>query len=41
VGVEDPGDEAVYKMFVILDTDNEAGSNPVAITRPLEPVPVP
>jgi len=41
VGVEDPGDEAVYKLFVILDTDNEAGSNPVPIIRPLEPVPVP
>ena len=37
VGVTAPGDEAVYKLFVILDTDNEAGSNPVSIIRPTTP----
>jgi len=35
VGVAAPGDAAVYKLFVILDTDNESGSNAVAVTRPL------
>ncbi|TXT19441.1 MAG: hypothetical protein FD138_4338, partial [Planctomycetota bacterium] len=33
-GVENPGDQASYKLFVKLTTGNEAGSNTVTITRP-------
>ncbi len=33
-GLENPGDVASYKLFVILTTGNEAGSNTVTITRP-------
>ncbi|MEK6260442.1 MAG: hypothetical protein AABP62_17630 [Planctomycetota bacterium] len=32
-GLENPGDVASYKIFVILTTGNEAGSNTVTITR--------
>ncbi|MEK6259164.1 MAG: hypothetical protein AABP62_11160 [Planctomycetota bacterium] len=32
--LENPGDEASFKLFVILTTGNEAGSNTVTITRP-------
>ncbi|MEK6257556.1 MAG: hypothetical protein AABP62_02960 [Planctomycetota bacterium] len=33
-GLANPGDVASYKLFVILTTGNEAGSNTVTITRP-------
>jgi len=33
-GVENPGDQASYKLFVKLTTGNEAGSNAITITRP-------
>lgn len=34
-GLETPGATALYRVFVILTTGNEKGSNTVAITRPL------
>jgi len=34
VGLESPGDVASFKVFVVLTTGNEAGSNTVTITRP-------
>ena len=34
VGLENPGDVASFKVFVLLTTGNEAGSNTVTITRP-------
>ncbi len=36
VGVGNPGDVAAYKLYVILTTGNEAGSNTVTIARPEE-----
>lgn len=33
-GLENPGDTASYKVFTVLTTGNEAGSNVVTITRP-------
>ena len=30
-----PGNAAIYKVYVILTTVNERGSNPVTITRPV------
>ena len=33
-GLESPGDEASFKLFVVLTTGNEAGSNTVTIARP-------
>ncbi|MCX7410327.1 MAG: hypothetical protein DWH84_04140 [Planctomycetota bacterium] len=33
-GLESPGDEASFKLFVGLTTGNEAGSNTVTIARP-------
>lgn len=30
-----PGNAASYKVYVILTTGNERGSNPVTITRPV------
>ena len=33
-GLASPGDVASYKVYVILNTGNEAGSNAVTITRP-------
>jgi hypothetical protein len=33
-GLENPGDAASFKVFVVLTTGNEAGSNTVTITRP-------
>ncbi|MEK6263133.1 MAG: hypothetical protein AABP62_31530 [Planctomycetota bacterium] len=35
-GVENPGNVASGKLFVILTTGNEAGSNTVTIARPGE-----
>ena len=29
-----PGNAASYKVYIILTTGNESGSNPVTITRP-------
>jgi hypothetical protein len=34
-GIPTPGSTASYKVYVLLDTDNESGSNAVAVTRPL------
>ena len=34
VGLENLGDVASYKLFVVLTTGNEAGSNTVTVTRP-------
>ena len=34
VGLENPGDVASFKVFVVLTTGNEAGSNTVTITHP-------
>lgn len=34
-GLPAPGSTASYKVYVVLDTDNESGSNAVAVTRPL------
>lgn len=33
-GLENPGDTASYKVFVVLTTGNASGSNTVTITRP-------
>ena len=33
-GLETSGDVASYKVYVVLDTGNESGSNAVTITRP-------
>ena len=33
-GLQDPGDVAAFKAYVVLTTGNEAGSNTVTITRP-------
>ena len=33
-GLETPGDVASFKLYVVLTTGNEAGSNTVTITRP-------
>jgi hypothetical protein len=33
-GLQDPGDAASFKLFVILATGNESGSDTVTITRP-------
>ena len=33
-GLENPGDVASYKVYAVLDTSNESGSNPVTISRP-------
>ncbi len=33
-GLDNPGDVASFKVFVRLNTGNEAGSNTVTITRP-------
>ena len=33
-GLDNPGDVASFKVFVVLTTGNEAGSNTVTITRP-------
>ena len=33
-GLENPGDVASFKVFVVLTAGNEAGSNTVTITRP-------
>ena len=30
-----PGATASYKVYVVLDTDNEKGSDAVAVTRPV------
>ena len=32
-GLESPGDVASFKVFVLLTTGNEAGSNTLTITR--------
>jgi hypothetical protein len=32
-GLVDPGDQATFKLFVILTTGNQAGSNAVTVTR--------
>jgi hypothetical protein len=32
-GLEFPGDQATFKIFVILTTGNQAGSNAVTVTR--------
>lgn len=32
-GLVDPGDQSTFKVFVILSTGNQAGSNAVTITR--------
>jgi hypothetical protein len=32
-GLVNPGDQATFKVFVILTTGNQAGSNPVTVTR--------
>jgi len=34
-GVTTPGDIASYRLYVILDTENEAGSNTITLTRPV------
>ena len=31
----DPGQTASFKVYVVLTTDNEAGSNAVAVSRPV------
>ena len=33
-GLSSPGDVATYRVYVVLNTGNEAGSNDVTITRP-------
>ena len=37
-GLTEPGVHMVYKVFVILTTDNEAGSAPMVVQRPLAAV---
>jgi hypothetical protein len=36
-GLLNPGDTASYRLYVILTTDNEAGSNTITILRPVTP----
>jgi len=39
--LSNPGNVVSIKVYTINDTGNEKGSNAVAVTRPLEPVPIP
>ena len=36
-GLESPGDAVTYKVYVLLTTENERGSKPVTVRRPLPP----
>ena len=36
-GLENPGDQASYKLFVRTTTGHEAGSNTITFTRPAPP----
>jgi len=40
-GLAVAGDEIALKVYTVNDTGNEKGSNAVAVTRPVDPVPIP